>query len=36
MFENRMLRRIYGTMRVEMTGGNYRMRSFINCAPHQT
>jgi hypothetical protein len=38
MFENRVLRRIFGPKRVEVTGcwtqGSI-MRSFINCALHQ-
>jgi hypothetical protein len=33
VFENRMLRRIFGPKRDEVTGGgeNYIMRSFITC-----
>jgi hypothetical protein len=36
MFENRVLRRIFGPKRDEGTGNgeNYIMRSFIFCTPH--
>jgi hypothetical protein len=35
MFENRVLRRIFGPKRVDVTGdeGNCIMRSFITCTP---
>jgi hypothetical protein len=38
VFENRVLRRIFGPKRDEVTGGwrNCIMRSFITCAPRQT
>jgi hypothetical protein len=31
VFENRVLRRIFGPKRGEVTGENYIMRSFITC-----
>jgi hypothetical protein len=37
-FENRVLRRIYGWKRDEITGGwreNCIMRSFVTCTPRQ-
>jgi hypothetical protein len=38
VFENRVLRRIFGPKRDEVTGdgGNGIMRSFIACTAHQT
>ena len=34
-FENRVLRRIFGPKRDEVTSGeNYIMRSLMNCTPH--
>jgi hypothetical protein len=38
VFENRVLRRIFGPKRDEATGdwGNCIMRSFITCTPRQT
>jgi hypothetical protein len=37
VFENRMLRRIFGPMRDDVTGSgeNYIMRSLKICTPHQ-
>ena len=36
VFENRVLRRIFGRKRYKITGGgeNYIMRSLMICAPH--
>jgi hypothetical protein len=36
VFENRVLRRTFGPKREEVTGdgGNFTIRSFINCALH--
>jgi len=36
VFENRVLRRIFGPKRNKVTGGgeNYIMRSFMICTPH--
>jgi hypothetical protein len=38
MFENRVLRRIFGPKRDEVTEmiGSYIMGNFITCTPHQT
>jgi hypothetical protein len=36
VFENRVLRRIFGPKRDDVTGGNCIMRSFITCTPPQT
>jgi hypothetical protein len=38
VFENRVLRKIFGLRRDEVTGdgGNCIMRSFITCTPRQT
>jgi hypothetical protein len=37
VFENKVLRRIFGPKRDEVTGGgeDYITRSFILCTPHQ-
>ena len=37
IFENRVLRRIFGPKRDEVTGDreNYPMRSLLICTPHQ-
>ena len=37
MFENRVLRRIFGSKKDEVPGGreNYIMKSFMICTPHQ-
>jgi len=37
VFENRMLRRIFGPKRDEVTrsGENYMIRSLVICSPHQ-
>jgi hypothetical protein len=37
VFENRMLRRIFGPKRVEVkrSGENYIIRSLVICTPHQ-
>jgi hypothetical protein len=34
MFENRVLRRIFGTLRLQGSGENYILRSFMICTPH--
>jgi hypothetical protein len=38
VFENRVLRRIFGQKRAQVTeiGENCIMRSFITCTPHKT
>jgi hypothetical protein len=36
VFENRVLRRIFGPKRDEVPGENFIMRSFITCTPRQT
>jgi hypothetical protein len=35
VFENRMLRRIFGRKREEVAGGWRKLRSFITCKLHQ-
>jgi hypothetical protein len=34
VFENRVLRRIFGTKGDEVTGEKYTMKSLIICTPH--
>jgi hypothetical protein len=34
VFENRVLRRIFGPLRLQGNGGNYTMRSLMICIPH--
>ena len=34
VFENRVLRRVFGPKRGEVTGENYIMRSLVICTPY--